>query len=180
MSPKFGMNFLMKINSMNSFLLYVFGLLIHILPPTRFWGLKRTLYRMAGANIGNNVCINSNVKIYGNNKLVVGDNTWIGPDVLIICSSDVIIGKNCDIAPRVCICTGTHEININSNKTAGKGISMPISIENGCWICANSVILPGSTIGSCSIIAAGAVVKGNIPPKEIWGGIIAKFIKPIK
>lgn len=35
---------------------------------------------------------------------------------------------------------------------------MDVCIGNGCWLCTNSVILPGVKIGKKSVVAAGAVV----------------------
>ena len=51
-----------------------------------------------------------------------------------------------------------------------------IMIGVNCFIGADAVILGGSKIGDNSIIAAAAVVHGNIPPNEVWGGVPAKYI----
>lgn len=164
---------------MNSTILYLISIFIHLLPETKCFGLKRVLYRLAGADIGKGTRIVSSAKIMGSGKLIIGSNTWIGHDALIICSSNIFIGSHCDIAPRVYIGTGTHIIDVNCEHVSGRGISLPISIGNGCWLCANSMILPGTTIGNKSILAAGAVAKGNIPSRELWGGCIAKKIKDL-
>ena len=54
-----------------------------------------------------------------------------------------------------------------------------IDIGSNVWVGANCVILPGSTIGDNSIIAAGSVVRGTVPPGELWGGVPARKIKAI-
>lgn len=165
---------------MNTFLLYLVGGFVHCLPSTRCFYLKRQLYKLAGVKIGKNVRIASSVTIIGNGHLTIGDNTWIGHQVLICCSDKISIGKDCDIAPRVYIGNGTHEIETQGIKAAGKGCSLPITIGDGCWICANCAILPSTVIGSCSIIAAGAVVKGEIPARQLWGGAPARIIRNLK
>lgn len=157
--------------------LFVANQLISLLPTTRFFSIKASLLRWAGINVGNNVRICSNVKIYGSGDLTIGDNTWIGHETLIICSGEIRIGANVDIAPRCYLGTGTHEIDLDSTHVAGKGISLPIQIGDGVWLCTHAVILPGVTIGERSIIAAGAVVKGEVPILEMWGGLPAKKIK---
>lgn len=48
-----------------------------------------------------------------------------------------------------------------------------------CRIGATATILPGVTIGENSIVAAGAVVTGDISPNTIVGGAQAKFMKHI-
>lgn len=134
------------------------NLLFPLIPESRGWGFKRFMLKLAGAKIGRNVKISSSLKVYGAGTLEVGDNTWIGYQTLIVASSSVVIGANCDIAPRVYIGTGTHLVDVNSDHIAAKDISMDVCIGNGCWLCTNSVILPGVKIGKKSVVAAGAVV----------------------
>ena len=52
-----------------------------------------------------------------------------------------------------------------------------IKIGRDCWIGAKATILDGADIGDGCIVAAGAVVRGKIPPYSIIGGVPAKFIK---
>ena len=164
---------------MNSLALYFVGHFVHLLPDTRCFGLKRMLYRLCGAQIEKNVRICSSAVICGDGKLLIGENTWVGHDVLIGCVNNISIGRDCDIAPRVYIGDGTHVIDKESPNVAGKGISMPIIIGDGCWLCANSTILPGSKLAKKCIVAAGSVFKGSSKPYEIWGGVLAKKIKNI-
>ncbi|WP_407947752.1 acyltransferase [Pontiella desulfatans] len=57
--------------------------------------------------------------------------------------------------------------------------SSPIKIGNDVFVGTNSIILKGATIGDRSIIAAGSIVSGSIPPDEIWGGNPARLIRKI-
>lgn len=164
---------------MNSIKLYLVGGIIHHLPETRAFDFKSKLYRWAGVKIGNNVRICSSVKIIGAGKLEIEDNTWIGPETFISASSTIKIGANCDIAPRVFIGDGTHELTPERDRVADIEACNPISIGNGCWICANATILPGAIIGNKVVIAAGAVTKGDIPSQELWGGCLAHKIRDI-
>ena len=134
------------------------NLLFPLIPESKGWGVKRTLLRLAGAKIGRNVKLSSSLKVYGAGSLEIGDNTWVGYQTLIAASSSVVIGANCDIAPRVYIGTGTHMIDVNADHVAAKDMSMDVKIGDGCWLCANSTILPGSTIGRKCVVAAGAVL----------------------
>lgn len=164
---------------MNTTKLYIASLVCRILPESRCFDFKRKLYRWCGATIGNGTKITSSVIIIGNGKLSIGENTWIGHNTIIVCSNDIYIGNNVDIAPRVYIGTGTHEIDRNGAHVAGKGITGPVLIGDGSWICTNSTILPFTTISEKVIIAAGSTVKGNIPSYQMWGGCLAKKIRNI-
>lgn len=112
--------------------------------------------------------------------LSIGDNTWIGNQVLIVSSSAIKIGANIDIAPRVFIGTGTHTIDVNSDHVAATDISKDIVIGDGCWLCANAVILPGVTLGNKCVVAAGAVVTRSFNDKKLIGGIPATVIKELE
>ena len=43
----------------------------------------------------------------------------------------------------------------------------PIIIDDNCWIGSNVTILRGTHIGTGSVIGAGCVVKGVIPPHSL-------------
>lgn len=159
---------------MNSLKLYLVGHLIHLLPETRLFSLKNTLLRWAGVSIGNNVRICSSIYIIGNGKLSIGDNTWIGPNCFISSSSKIVIGNNCDIAPCCRLMTGSHEIDLEGGRIAGKGYNADIIVGDSTWVCTGSTILGGSTIGKYSLIAAGSITKGSYTDKKLLKGILAK------
>lgn len=99
--------------------------------------------------------------------------------------NNAVIGRFCSIAPDVKIGLDEHDITNSSThpstydskafmEKVGKSI-----IGDHVWIGANAVILAGRSIGSHSIVAAGAVVTKDIPEYELWGGVPAKLIKTI-
>lgn len=56
----------------------------------------------------------------------------------------------------------------------------PVHIKKGAWIAINVVILPGVTIGENSIVSTGSVVRKDVPPYTIVGGVPAVVLKKIK
>lgn len=67
---------------MNTKKLYLFNLLVKILPPSSFLKLKVKLLRWCGAKVGENVEIFS-PSIYGGFNLEIGNNCFIGHNALI-------------------------------------------------------------------------------------------------
>ena len=160
--------------------LYICNLLFRLLPETRCFRLKASLIRWAGAKVGDNVRICSSATILGHGSLEIGDNTWIGQQVLIVCSSCVRIGKCVDVAPKVFIGTGTHQLDAAGEHSAGSGISRDVTIGDGVWLCVCSAVLPGLSIGTKSVVAAGAVVIRDVPEKIIVGGVPAQKLKDLE
>ena len=157
---------------------YLVNLLMKLIPSTRCFGLKRILLTWAGATIGLDVKCASESAFLTQGKLKIGDFTWLGHGALFIGGdAEISIGANCDIAPRVCFVSGSHEISYDGPRVAGKGFSLPICIEDGCWIGAGSIILGGAHVGKNSIVAAGALVKGKFPERCVIGGVPAKILK---
>lgn len=112
----------------------------------------------------------------GPGHLVVKEQSYCNHGCFFDCGGDITIGKNCAIAMNVSFINGTHVIGPHE-KRAGKGYVKPTLIEDGCWIGANCVILPGVTIHAGCIIAAGAVVTKDCEPDGLYAGVPAKRIK---
>ena len=56
----------------------------------------------------------------------------------------------------------------------------PIVLGRGVWVGANATLLQGVTVGDHAIIAAGAVVTRDVPPRTIVAGVPARVIRHIK
>lgn len=94
----------------------------------------------------------------------IGNRLFIQHGFSTIISADVI-GKECWI---------------NQQVTIGREQGAGAIIGDHVRICAGAIIIGNVKVGDNSIIAAGAVVVNDVPPNEIWGGVPARFIKPVK
>lgn len=112
----------------------------------------------------------------------IGNAVYIGEGILISDtlnnSNNVIIRDRVSIAPRVTIITDSSPNNSKLLKLYPLN-SKHVVVENDAWIGANVTILPGVTIGKCSIVGAGSVVTNSVPEYSIAVGIPAKVIKNI-
>lgn len=88
------------------------------------------------------------------------------------------IGENCYLGMNVTLCTITHEVG-DETQRAAENKYLPIVIEDGCWVGANSTILPGVTIEKGCIIAAGSVVTKNCESNGVYAGVPARRIKEL-
>lgn len=92
--------------------------------------------------------------------------------------ADVVIGDKCNIAMNVTFMNSDHDM-ADSERRAGMYHPKPIIVGDGCWIGANSLIMPGVTIGNGVVIAAGSVVTKDCESDCLYGGVPAKKIKKL-
>ena len=89
----------------------------------------------------------------------------------------VFIDKNVLIGPNCIIQASNHGIRIESCIIDQPYTHEPIYIQEGCWLAANVVILPGVTLNNGSVIGAGAVVTKSTPANSISVGVPAKVLR---
>jgi acetyltransferase-like isoleucine patch superfamily enzyme len=107
----------------------------------------------------------------------VGDRTWIGPFCVIYGNGGVKIGRDVMIAAHSCITSVGHRHDDLRVPMMSQGIDVAaVKIEDDVWIGMNCTILPGVTVGRGAIVAAGAVVRTDVQPYTIVGGVPARVI----
>jgi acetyltransferase-like isoleucine patch superfamily enzyme len=112
----------------------------------------------------------------GVGDVIIGDDSLVGMNNVII--GPVTIGNNVILAQNIVTSGLNHEYrDVNIPIHRQKVTTARITIENDCWIAANSVITSGVTIGKHSVIAAGSVVTKDIPPYSVAAGNPARVIK---
>jgi acetyltransferase-like isoleucine patch superfamily enzyme len=109
-------------------------------------------------------------------EVIIGDRTRIGLGNTVI--GPVQIGNDVNFAQNVTI-TGLNHNFLDVNIVISKqGVSTNrVIIDDDVWIGANSVILPGVSIGKHSVVAAGSVVTRPVPAFSICAGNPARVIK---
>lgn len=136
-------------------------------------------------NRGYHINMHSPVKLFADKRgaeIRIGNNTRIH-GTCVHAYKRITIGNNCLIAANCQIMDGSgHDLSFpnTENRINTTGTIKPISIEDDVWIGANSVILPGVTIGKGSIISANSVVTKDIPPSVVAGGNPAIIIKDFR
>jgi acetyltransferase-like isoleucine patch superfamily enzyme len=114
-----------------------------------------------------------------NAKLEIGNlNGFSG--VRIGCAENISIGNDCLVGANVTITDSDwHAIDPQERHNEYAQKTQPVKIGNNVFIGLNSIILKGSEIGDNSVIGAGSVVSGTIPPNVIAAGNPCKIIKRI-
>ena len=109
-------------------------------------------------------------------RIAIGARSTVGFHTFLYASAGITVGADVMIAPFVYIVDSDHgtalgtRMNLQANKPA------PILIGNDVWIGAHAVILPGVTIADGAVVAAGAVVREDVPENTIVGGVPARML----
>lgn len=112
----------------------------------------------------------------GVGAIYIGDRTRIGLGCTLI--GPVKIGNDIRLAQNVVMSGLNHNYEDISIPISKQGVTTsPIIIEDESWIGANSVVLPGVTVGKHCIIAAGSIVTKTIPEYSVVAGNPARIIK---
>jgi putative colanic acid biosynthesis acetyltransferase WcaF len=136
-------------------------------------GFRCRLLRWFGARIGTGVVCKPGMRVKFPWRLTVGEHSWIGEDCWIDNLANVTIGSNCCLSQGAYLCTGNHDWT----DEAFALIVQEIRVEDGSWIGARATVLPGVTLHTGAIAAAGSVVTRSIPSNEIHAGNPAGFIR---
>ena len=107
----------------------------------------------------------------------IGDNSGFGAFSFIGAAGGVEIGSDVIGGQYVSFHSENHHFDNIEAPIRHQGVSRKgIVIGDNCWIGAKATFLDGARVGSGSVIAAGAVVKGEIPPRSIAAGVPARVI----
>ena len=129
------------------------------------------------AEIGEGTVVHDQVNLY---KCKIGKNCKI--DSFVYVEEGVTIGDNCKIRPFVFIPSGVlieNDVFVGPNvtftndkypKVKGLWTLIKTHVKSGASIGANSVILPGVTIGMAALVGAGSVVTKDVPDRAIVAG----------
>jgi acetyltransferase-like isoleucine patch superfamily enzyme len=127
--------------------------------------------------IGNRVFVGGSTNFYCINNISIGDDVMFSWGCSIIDNNShslIAVERANDVLDWK---KGIEEGCIGKYKNWSVVKSAPIIIKNKAWICFNSIILKGVTIGEGAVVAAGSVVTKDVPDYAVVGGNPAKIIK---
>lgn len=109
-------------------------------------------------------------------NITVGRRFTANFNVTILDGAPVTFGDFCMVGPGTLISTTGHPLEAQGRRDR-LAVSEPITFGDDVWIGGNCTILPGVTVGSNVIIAAGAVVNRDVPDNCIVAGVPARVVK---
>lgn len=112
-------------------------------------------------------------------RILIGDrvalgsrcHVWAGP-----AHGHVRIGNDVLFGPEVLVTAASYRYNDGSPVTQQPMNEADVVIGDDVWLATRAVVLPGARIGRGAIVAAGAVVRGDVPDFAIVAGSPAKVV----
>jgi acetyltransferase-like isoleucine patch superfamily enzyme len=106
--------------------------------------------------------------------LEIGDNVFINFGCSLVAAAHVQIGNDSLIGTHVTVMdTDFHRVEDKVWDTTGQ----PVIIEERVWLGNRCIVLKGVRIGHDAVVAAGAVVTRDVPPRTVVAGNPARVVR---
>lgn len=161
---------------------YYFGQRAALMAPQGVIYNERYLSIGDDTLIGPNVCLTAGISgdqtMLATPTVTVGRHCVIGRGSHIIGHWSIELGDEIQTGPYVYITDQNHSYEAIDEPVGWQQPSeAAVKIGSGSWLGANVVILPGTTLGRNTVVAAGAVVRGTFPDYVVLGGVPAKVLR---
>jgi acetyltransferase-like isoleucine patch superfamily enzyme len=126
--------------------------------------------------IGENAKIDAFVKVVfsgGSGDIVIGEWCYVNSGCVLYSGNGITMGRDVLLAANCVLAPTDHEYADRDVQIRLQGFRPSrggVTIEDDVWVGAGSVLLDGTRLGRGAIVAAGSVVRGDVPPFTIVAG----------
>ena len=149
----------------------------HQLDPTDWDSRTQILQELLG-HLGEDSWIEPPFRCDYGTQISIGDHFFANYDCIFLDVAPITIGNRVMFGPRVCLYTAGHPLDAATRNT-GLEFGKPIAIGDDMWLGGNVVVLPGVTIGAGTVVAAGSVVRRDLPPHVLAAGNPCQVLRSI-
>ncbi|HEY1133693.1 MAG TPA: acyltransferase [Nocardioides sp.] len=110
--------------------------------------------------------------------LVIGDRCVLGARTTITAHESVTVEDDVWCGQGVFVSDASHSYQDPGTPVGRQlGRHQPVRIGAGSWIGHHAIVLPGTTIGRQVVVAAGSVVRGDVPDHSVVAGVPARVVR---
>ncbi|HEY6891403.1 MAG TPA: DapH/DapD/GlmU-related protein [Solirubrobacter sp.] len=150
---------------------------LNALVPGDFPAMRALLGELTGHELDPSVRVLPPFHTDGGRNLRFGRNVFVNHGCTAMDFGGIDIGDDVMIGPNVQLISSGHPVDPETRRSR---ITMaPIHIGRGVWIAAGATVLQGVTVGEDAVVAAGAVVTKDVPPRTLVAGVPARVIRTL-
>jgi maltose O-acetyltransferase len=109
----------------------------------------------------------------------IGARTFVNFGLVALDVAAIKIGDDVQIGPYVQLLTPTHPLEPGPRRAKWEAAE-PITIGDNVWLGGGVIVCPGVTIGADTVVGAGAVVTGDLPPGVLAVGTPARVVRSLE
>jgi len=150
---------------------------LNALPPGEFGAMRALLGELTGQELDPSVRVLPPFHTDGGRRLRFGRNVFVNHGCTAMDLGGIEIGDDVMIGPNVHLISSGHPLDPETRRS--QITTAPIRIGRGVWIAAGAMVLQGVTVGDDAVVAAGAVVTHDVPPRTLVAGVPARVIREL-
>jgi acetyltransferase-like isoleucine patch superfamily enzyme len=121
-------------------------------------------------------------RVYGDERRLHVHPTAVVNDALFnLSSGEITVEEYAFFGHGVAILTGTHDVTTFDRE---RQVAVPrggrdVVVGRGAWVSTGALVLGPCRIGPHAVVAAGSVVRADVPPCTVVGGVPARVLSTI-
>jgi maltose O-acetyltransferase len=138
-------------------------------------GRRKLLEKLLGS-IGEETEIRPPFYVDYGSRITIGARCFANFGLTALDVAPITIGDDVQIGPNVQLLTPTHPVDADPRREKWEA-AHPITIGDNVWLGGGVIVLPGVTIGSDTVVGAGAVVTQDLPAGVLAVGKPARVVR---
>jgi acetyltransferase-like isoleucine patch superfamily enzyme len=108
-------------------------------------------------------------------RLDIGERVFINQGASVVACREIKIGNDVRIGDFAAV----YDTDYHSVEPERPVKCAPVIIGANVWLGRGTTILPGSNVGEHTVVAAGSVVRGNVPARVLVAGNPAQIVREL-
>ena len=150
---------------------------LNALPPGDFEAMRALLGELTGRVLDSSVRVLPPFHTDSGRNLRFGRNVFVNHGCTALDLGGIDIGDDVMVGPNVQLVSSGHPLDPETRRRSIT--TAPIRIGRGAWIAAGATVLQGVTVGDDAVVAAGAVVTKDVPPRTVVAGVPARVLREL-
>ncbi len=137
--------------------------------------VRTALLRACGARIGTGTYFHGGTHFTNPRNLTIGADCFVNRNCYFDLESSITIGDSVVFGHGTTVITTKHRLG-PSHRRSGAFFGEPVRVEAGAWLGANVILMPGVTVGPGAVVGAGSLVRTDVNPDTVVGGVPARLL----